>query len=89
MFQTSNTSWFLTYFATAIFTLLLSENHNQLKHIVGVKCVNPLQGMNPSSYGCCLQQQYIGWFLLTVLMKTGICKNGSMFFPPSFPSMTH
>jgi len=46
----------LPYFATAIVTLLLSEIHNQAKHIVGVKSVNPLQGMNPSSYSCCLQQ---------------------------------
>ena len=26
----------LPYFATAIFTLVLSENHNQVKNIVGV-----------------------------------------------------
>jgi hypothetical protein len=55
----------LTYFATAIFTLL-SENHNQGRHIVGVKAVNPLQGMNPSNYNCCLQQQPIRVIVLTI-----------------------
>jgi len=55
----------LAYFATAIFTLFLSENHNQVKHTVGMKSVNPIQGMNPSNYNCCLQQQStrVIWYL--------------------------